>query len=95
MSSFSTAGENMARLVKKRDGSKQEFIQEKIVVSAIKSGASADVARRIAKEIESELSQEGSTNDIRRSVLQKLARENRQWEQDWRIYDRAVKRRPE
>ncbi len=85
----------MARLVKKRDGSKQEFIQEKIVVSAIKSGASADVARRIAKEIESELSQEGSTNDIRRSVLQKLARENRQWEQDWRIYDRAVKRRPE
>lgn len=85
----------MARMVTKRDGSKQEFIQEKIVVSAIKSGASPDVARRIAKEVETELSPEGSTNDIRRNVLQKLARENKQWEQDWRMYDRAVKRREE
>jgi 2-phosphoglycerate kinase len=85
----------MARMVTKRDGSKQEFIQEKIVVSAIKSGASPDVARRIAKEVETELTPEGSTNDIRRNVLQKLARENKQWEQDWRMYDRAVKRREE
>ena len=85
----------MARMVTKRDGSKQEFIQEKIVVSAIKSGASPDVARRIAKEVETELSQEGSTMDIRRNVLEKLGRTNRQWEQDWRMYDRAVKRRPE
>jgi len=85
----------MARMVKKRDGSKQEFIQEKIVVSAIKSGASAEVARRIAKEVESELSQEASTSDIRRNVLAKLARENKEWEEDWRMYDRAVKRRME
>jgi len=85
----------MARMVTKRDGSRQEFIQEKIVVSALKSGASPQVARRIAKEVESELSEEGTTNDIRRNVLTKLARENKQWEQDWRTYDRAVKRRPE
>lgn len=83
----------MARMVTKRDGSRQEFIQEKIVVSAVKSGASPSSARRIAKEIESELSEEGSTEEIRRNVLQKLGRENKQWEQDWRTYDRAVKRR--
>jgi len=83
----------MARMVTKRDGSRQEWVSEKIVVSALKSGASPDVARRIAKELESEISEEGSTNDIRRSVLEKLARENKQWEQDWRTYERAVKRR--
>ena len=85
----------MARMVVKRDGSRQEFIQEKIVASALKSGASASSARRIAKEIEAELPDEGSTEEIRRSVLQKLAHENKQWEQDWRMYDRAVKRRSE
>jgi len=85
----------MAKMIKKRDGSRQEFIQEKIVVSAIKSGASPDVARRIAKEVESGLREEASTSDIRRSVLERLGRENKQWEQDWRTYDRAVKRRME
>lgn len=85
----------MAGMVTKRDGSRQEFIKEKIVVSAIKSGASPDTARRIAMEIESETSLDRNTGDIRRSVLQKLAKENKQWEQDWRMYDRAVKRRTE
>jgi len=85
----------MAKMIKKRDGSRQEFIQEKIVVSAIKSGASPDAARRIAKEVESGLREEASTSDIRRSVLERLGRENKQWEQDWRTYDRAVKRRME
>ena len=85
----------MAKMVKKRDGSRQEFIQEKIVASALKSGASPGSARRIAKEIEAGLPDEGSTEEIRRDVLERLARENKQWEQDWRVYDRAVKRRTE
>lgn len=83
----------MARMVTKRDGSRQEFVSEKIIVSVIKAGGLPSSARRIAKEIESETSDNASTDEIRQNVLQKLGRENKQWEQDWRMYDRAVKRR--
>ena len=38
--------------VKKRDGRKEQFVPEKIVVSAIKSGAPPDFARTIAHDIE-------------------------------------------
>ena len=38
-------------IVTKRNGQREEFISEKIVVSAVKSGASPAVARKIAKEI--------------------------------------------
>lgn len=38
--------------VKKRDGRKEPFVAEKIVVSALKSGASPEVARSIAHGIE-------------------------------------------
>lgn len=82
-------------IVTKRNGQREEFIGEKIVVSAVKSGASPAVARKIAKEIESEIHEPVNTMDIRSMVLKKLSRENRQWEQDWRTYDRAVKKRPE
>ena len=82
-------------MVTKRNGQREEFIAEKIVVSSIKSGASPAVARRIAKEIEKEIRDPVSANELRGMVLQRLGRENKQWEQDWRTYDRAVKKRVE
>jgi hypothetical protein len=38
--------------IKKRDGRKEQFVPEKIVVSAIKSGAPPDFARTIAHDRE-------------------------------------------
>ncbi len=84
----------MAKTVRKRDGSKEEFVPEKIVVSALKSGASVAVARKISRDVDSKVKDETSTSEIRGLVLERLKGENPQWEQDWRTYDRAVKRRP-
>ena len=44
----------MSQRVIKKDGRKEDFIQEKIVVSALKTGASVDVARTIADKIQKE-----------------------------------------
>jgi transcriptional repressor NrdR len=45
----------MSIVVIKRDGSKEEFIPEKIVVSCLKAGATLEVARKIAKIVEAKL----------------------------------------
>ena len=42
---------NMPKFVIKRDGRKEEFIPEKIVVAAVKSGAPVDKAREIAEKV--------------------------------------------
>lgn len=84
----------MARMVKKRDGQLEEFVPEKVIVSALKSGASVGVARRIAKDVESQAKEETPSDEIRRLVLSKLRQENPELEKNWQMYDRAVKRRP-
>jgi transcriptional repressor NrdR len=83
----------MARMVKKRSGQLEEFIPEKVIVSALKSGASVAVARRIAKDVESQARDETHSEEIRKLVLSKLRQENPALEQNWQTYDRAVKRR--
>ncbi len=80
-------------MIKKRNGQRQEFVVEKIVVSAVKSGAPPTSARRIAKEIEMSVKEGSSSDDIRKMVLDKMNSENRQWAEDWRRYDREVKKR--
>ncbi|MGC9181146.1 ATP cone domain-containing protein [Thermogladius sp.] len=81
----------------KRDGSKEEFIPEKIVVSIIKTGAPVDVARRIAKIVEGKLLEQNvteiSSKDLMKMVLDLLKRENEEWYRNWIIFDKAVKRR--
>lgn len=81
----------------KRDGRKEPFIYEKIVVSCLKSGAPIDVARKIAKIVEAKLLESGvneiSARDLTRMVLENLRKENEDWFRNWIIYDRAVKRR--
>ncbi|HVP96069.1 ATP cone domain-containing protein [Methanoregula sp.] len=82
-------------MVKKRDGRKEPFVAEKIVVSAIKSGAPPDIARMIASEIE-RLAVDGiATNEIKKRVLVTLKAKNPEWERNWMVFDTAVKKRPE
>ena len=78
--------------VTKRDGKTEDFVIEKVVVSMVKSGAPAEVARGIAKRIEAEV-QEGVIRDIRRRVLEELREKNLEWEENWLVYDRSVKKR--
>lgn len=85
----------MAKMVRKRDGQLEEFVPEKVVVSALKSGASVAVARRIGREVESKARDETPSSEIRNMVLSKLNQEDPVLEQNWQMYDRAVKRRPE
>ncbi len=87
----------MSIVVVKRDGSKEVFIPEKIVVSCLKAGASVDVARKIAKIVEAKLLEQNvkeiSAKDLTRMILNLLKKENEEWYRNWIIFDRAIKRR--
>jgi len=83
----------MVRVVK-RDGRREEFIPEKVVVSAIKSGAPPTYARQIAKEVEGEVKEDTTTKEIREMALNRLRNRNEDWAKNWLLYDRAVKRIP-
>jgi transcriptional regulator NrdR family protein len=82
-------------MVRKRDGRAEEFVPEKVIVSALKSGASVSVARRISKDVESQAGDEIRSMEIRREVLSRLRQEDPVLEQNWQTYERAVKKRPE
>ena len=77
----------------KRDGRKEPFVPEKITVSAMKSGAPPDDARRIAQAIERDVREGTTTDEIRRRVLEQLRARNPSWEQHWLVYDESVKKR--
>ncbi|HDM22173.1 ATPase [bacterium] len=79
--------------IKKRDGSTEEFIPEKIVVSCVKCGADLETAREISNEIKRNLKEKTDTEELRERVLGLLEKKNPQWKENWLIYDRAVKRR--
>lgn len=83
----------MTVLVKKRDGRKEEFVPEKIVVSIIKTGAPADYARTIARDIEKSARDGMTTTEIRTKALGMLRAKNPEWERNWTVYDSAVKKR--
>ncbi|MEZ0394008.1 MAG: ATP cone domain-containing protein [Desulfurococcaceae archaeon] len=85
--------------VVKRDGRKEEFMPEKIVVSIVKTGAPPEVGRKIAKIVEGRLLEqevsEIATKDLMKMVLELLKKENEEWYRNWIIFDAAVKRRKE
>jgi len=87
----------LAITVVKRDGSKEEFVPEKIVVSCLKSGATVEAARKIAKMVEAKLlekeASEVSAKELTRMILELLKKENEEWYRNWIVFDRAVKRR--
>ena len=82
-------------MVKKRDGRTEPFVPEKIVVSAIKSGAPPDVARTIASGIERHATDGVSTKDLKGRVVGMLKMKNPEWERNWMVFDTAVKKRSE
>ncbi len=79
--------------VVKRDGRREEFVPEKIVASAVKAGAPPKDARRIAQAVERVAYEDIPTDEIRRRVLEQLRDQDPAWEQNWLMYDRAVKKR--
>ena len=83
---------NMGKNVIKKDGRKEPFIKEKIIVSALKTGAPVAIARKIADEIEDNPDENIKTIWIRKQVLDKLELHNPDWPKKWYNYDKNVKR---
>ena len=81
--------------VTKMDGRREDFVYEKIVVSCVKTGAPVETARDIAKTVEGKIHDNISTKDIKKLVLEALREKNPEWEKNWLIYDKAVKKRIE
>lgn len=83
--------------VVKRDGRREPFIYEKIVVSCLKAGATVEVSRRIATTILAKLIAEGKSEvtarELTKMILELLRRENEEWYRNWIVFDQAVKRR--
>jgi len=83
--------------VVKRDGSREPFIYEKVVVSCLKAGATLEASRKIATIVLARLIAEGKTEvsakELTRMVLELLRKENEEWYHNWIIFDRAIKRR--
>jgi len=82
----------MIKKVIKKNGKKEPFIKEKIVVSAIKAGAPVKIARDIVKQLEETHEDEIKTKMIREYVLKKLKYQNSKWHDNWINYDEGVKR---
>jgi transcriptional regulator NrdR family protein len=82
----------MPNVVVKRDGSKEPFIREKIVTSAVKAGAPVNIARRIAREIDERTDPEISSKDIRIYILDTMELHNPDVVKSWINYDKNIKR---
>ena len=82
----------MPKKVIKKDGETEPFIKEKIVVSAVKTGAHVDIARDIADKIETHSNERVETSWIRKQVLDELHVHNPDWPKRWYSYDKNVKR---
>ena len=82
----------MPKIVVKKDGRKEEFVSEKIVASAVKSGATSEIARTIAKRVEDVKKDEIRAVEIRDIVLKELKDMNADWHNKWLAYDKGVKR---
>ncbi|MCK8519320.1 ATP cone domain-containing protein [Methanoculleus sp. 7T] len=79
--------------VVKLDGRREPFVREKVTVSAMKAGAPPEEARKIGEAIERVAYDGMPSGEIRQRVLEQLRDRNPEWEQNWLMYDRAVKKR--
>jgi len=80
------------KTVIKKDGRKEPFIKEKVIVSAVKTGAPIEVARSIADKIEQHPHDDIKTSWVRKHVLDELKLHNPDWPKRWLNYDKGVKR---
>lgn len=79
-------------MVIKKDGRKEEFVPEKIVAAAVKSGATPEMARNIAQKVAKVEKEEIATIEIRDIVLHELKSVNPELHKRWLAYDKGVKR---
>ncbi|MFW9889417.1 MAG: ATP cone domain-containing protein [Candidatus Thorarchaeota archaeon] len=78
--------------VKKRDGSTEVFMPEKVVVSAVKSGAPYDTAKEIASSLSKRSESVLESREIREHVLSELRSRDAAAAADaWESYDREKK----
>lgn len=78
--------------VRKRDGSTEPFMSEKVVVSAVKSGAPYEDAREIAASLSSRSESVLESSEIREYVISELnSRGHSSAVKHWEEYDRARK----
>ena len=74
--------------VRKRNGSTETFMSEKVVVSAVKAGASYDMAREIASSLSSRTESTIDSSEIRSYVLSELRSRGASSVADsWESYD--------
>lgn len=79
--------------VKKRDGSTEVFMPEKVVVSAVKAGAPYDTARDIASSLSKRSESTMKSTEIRNYVLSELRSRKAATAADaWETYDRTHKK---
>lgn len=80
--------------IKKRDGSTEQFMPEKVVVSAVKSGAPYQTAREIAASLSSRTESVMKSSDVRTYVLSELRSRGAAKSADsWESYDRKHKKK--
>ncbi|NHJ14369.1 MAG: ATPase [Candidatus Thorarchaeota archaeon] len=78
--------------VRKRDGSIELFMPEKVVVSAVKSGAPYNTAKEIASSLSKRSEKVIESKEIRKHVLSELRSRNAAAAADaWESYDRSKK----
>ena len=82
----------MPKTVIKKDGKKEPFIKEKIIVSAVKAGAPVEIAREIADKIDEHPEESIKTIWVRKKVLDELEYHNPDWPKRWLSFDKNVKR---
>ena len=82
----------MPKKVIKKDGRTEPFVKEKIVVSAVKTGANVEIARKIADTIEKYPKENIKSSWIRKNVLDELELHNPELPKRWYNYDKNIKR---
>ena len=77
----------------KRDGSTEIFMPEKVVVSAVKSGAPYETARDIASSLSTKSESTMKSTEIRSYVISELrSREAASAADAWESYDQTHKK---
>jgi len=81
--------------IRKRNGKREDFIREKIVVSVLKAGGNIRRARNIARQVERVVSRSSAatTRQIRTEVLDRLRSRDAKAYRGWLAYDKQYKRR--
>lgn len=80
--------------IKKRDGSTEIYMPEKVVVSAVKCGAPYEIAREIASSLAERSEAKMRSSEIRKYVLTELRSKGAtSAANSWEAYDKEKKRR--